>query len=147
MRLVWLDRPVRFTIYNKEEARNSRIFLATVMAATFGFAAFEVHGTWPNTLTTVAGYSISWGAAVAAVIVLVGAFVTFVVMNTPKVVDFCSDVESELRKVSWPAARQVVNATLVVLVTITLMFCGIIIWDYVITRALSLLGLYPRGSG
>ena len=137
---------MRFKIYHKEEARNSRIFLAVVMAATFGFAAYEAHGVWPGTLMPVAGYTISWGAAIAAVFVVVGAFVTFLVMNTPKVVDFCSNVESELRKVSWPAAKQVFNATIVVLVTITMMFCGIFLWDYVITRILSLLGLYPRGG-
>jgi len=134
---------VRIQIYHKEEAKNSRAFIGVVVGLLFLFAAYESFGFWTGNLTKILGRPVTWGGAVAAVIVLVGAFVTFMVINSPKVVDFCCSVEAELKKVAWPAAKQVVNATIVVLVTITLMFLGILFWDRIITKILVWLGLYP----
>jgi len=134
---------VGIQIYNKEEARNSRIFLGVVLGAIFLFGAYEAWSAWRDyELTKVFSYPVSWGDVVGLVFVVVGAVVTFVVVNTPKVVDFCSSVESELLMASWPTGRQVMNATIVVLVTMAVMTVVLLVWDRVITIPLSYLGLY-----
>ena len=138
---------MRIQIYNKEEAANSRIFLGAAMAAVFLFGAYESWSAWSQyAFFGFFGFPVSWGSAVAGVFVLAGTFATFVVINTPKVVDFCSTVESELRKVSWPTGKQVMNATIVVLAGIVLVTVVLIGWDFCLSTALSYLGIYPRGG-
>jgi len=140
------DSGVQIQIYNKQEARNSRVFLGIVLGAAFLFAAYEVWSGWSqNSFGTIVRYPISWGDVLAGTLIVIGAVATFVVINTPKVVDFCSSVESELRKVTWPTGRQVVNATVVVLVGILIVTVALVAWDFVISTALSYLGIYPRG--
>ena len=41
----------------------------------------------------------------------------YVLLNRPRVVDFLSAVETELRKVSWPTRQQVLGSAAVVIIT------------------------------
>lgn len=45
------------------------------------------------------------------------AWIAFRVVNVPRFADFLVSVESELEKVTWPARREVLQATVVVLAT------------------------------
>jgi len=55
---------------------------------------------------------------VVGVVFLLGAVVGgYVLLNRPKMVDFLSSVETELRKVSWPTRQQVVGSAAVVIIT------------------------------
>jgi preprotein translocase subunit SecE len=49
--------------------------------------------------------------------------VTFLVVNTPKIAEFLIMTESEMRKVTWPTRREVINSTkIVILLTLALAF-------------------------
>jgi preprotein translocase subunit SecE len=50
-----------------------------------------------------------------AVWTLVGAAVTFWLVNSPKMAEFLIMTESEMRKVSWPTRKDVIQATKVVI--------------------------------
>ncbi|HUO09741.1 MAG TPA: preprotein translocase subunit SecE [Phycisphaerae bacterium] len=54
----------------------------------------------------------------AAVVVWVGVFgmATFLLVNSPKFGEFLIMTESEMRKVTWPSRRDVINSTKIVII-------------------------------
>jgi len=58
--------------------------------------------------------------------VVVFAFLTFWVMNTPRFAEFLIMTESEMRKVTWPTRREVIVSTKVVI--IMTFFLAIMLW-------------------
>jgi preprotein translocase subunit SecE len=60
-------------------------------------------------------------AAAAAVWVLLLASLTFWMVNSPKMAEFMIMTESEMRKVTWPARKEVISSTrIVILITLIL---------------------------
>jgi preprotein translocase subunit SecE len=55
-----------------------------------------------------------------------GAWLTFWMVNSPKMAEFLIATESEMRKVSWPKRGEVINSTKVIIV-ITLVL-GALLW-------------------
>jgi preprotein translocase subunit SecE len=65
-------------------------------------------------------------AAAACVWVLLCAWLTFWMVNSPKMAEFLIMTESEMRKVTWPARKDVVNSTkVIILITLIL---GVMLW-------------------
>jgi preprotein translocase subunit SecE len=64
--------------------------------------------------------------AVATAVVIwtaVWSFALFILVNTPKFAEFLIMTESEMRKVTWPTRREVINSTkIVILLTLILAF-------------------------
>ncbi len=59
----------------------------------------------------------------------------------PKVADLLIDTESELRKVTWPSGQQVINSSIVVVVTVVLIGAFLAGADYVLARVMKYLVL------
>ena len=59
----------------------------------------------------------SWGQVVGIVIVVGFVIGGYVLLNRPRIVDFFSAVETEVRKVNWPTKHQVLGSALVVIIT------------------------------
>ena len=60
-------------------------------------------------------------AVVGAVWMILWAWLTFWLVNSPKYGEFMIMTESEMRKVSWPSRREVINSTkVVILLTVIL---------------------------
>jgi preprotein translocase subunit SecE len=60
-------------------------------------------------------------ALVGAIWTLIGAGVTFWMVNSPKLAEFMIMTESEMRKVAWPSRKEVVTSTkVVILLTVIL---------------------------
>ena len=55
------------------------------------------------------------------------------------IIQYCKDVKSEFKKVSWPSRKQVFNNTVVVLVTIVVSSIGIWVLDFLFSSAWSLM--------
>ena len=65
-------------------------------------------------------------AAAATIWVLLLAWLTFWMVNSPKMAEFLIMTESEMRKVTWPARKEVINATrVIILLTLIL---GVLLW-------------------
>ncbi|HZZ84400.1 MAG TPA: preprotein translocase subunit SecE [Anaeromyxobacteraceae bacterium] len=99
------------------------IFLEKVLGIVFSYARwndFAVFGEdW--TLTTVIGYAVAIGAAVA-------------VWRTPRSREVSFEVAAELKKVTWPTLRETRAATVAVVVTtfVAAMLLGV--FDFVWAR-------------
>ena len=63
---------------------------------------------------------------VAVVWMLLWAAGTFWLVNSPKLGEFMIMTESEMRKVSWPSRREVVNSTKVIIILTVLL--GALLW-------------------
>ena len=64
----------------------------------------------------IAGMGVLAQASVASGWMLLWALLTFWLVNTPKLAEFLIMTESEMRKVSWPSRKEVVNSTKVIIV-------------------------------
>ncbi len=101
----------RFGIYKSNQGRMVRqfTFFAVVIIAAFGFV------TLANGALRPYGKAMQVGLPLA--LWLLSGWVAFRVVNVPRFADFLVSVESELEKVTWPTRPEVMQATVVVLVT------------------------------
>jgi preprotein translocase subunit SecE len=107
----------RFGLYKPNQGRLVRqgTFIAVAVVAAFG--AFTLsNGPLGD---SVKGVRVGVPLAVWAVC----CWVAFRAVNIPRAADFLVSVESELEKVVWPARKEVMQATVVVLVT--MLFLGV----------------------
>ena len=58
-------------------------------------------------------------------------------MQRPKVADFLIDVEAELRKVTWPTGQEVVNASIVVVITVVVLMAFLAGSDFLIGQVVN----------
>ena len=71
---------------------------------------------------------------VGGIIVLMGIWLAFRIVNMPKAAEFLIAVEAEMVKVSWPNAKEV-QVTTVVVIVVMMIFCVLLacydlIWHY-----------------
>jgi preprotein translocase subunit SecE len=65
--------------------------------------------------THLATAGLLWQLVAVGIWILLWAWITFWFVNSPKWAEFLIMTESEMRKVSWPSRREVVNSTKVVI--------------------------------
>ena len=71
---------------------------------------------------------------ISALLFLGGILWLYSYMNRPKVADFLIEVETEMRKVTWPTLEQVINASIVVVITVAVLMGFLAGSDYVLGR-------------
>jgi len=101
----------RFGVYKSSQGRMVRqfTFFAVVVIAAFGCVTLANGALMPYSK----GVQVGIPLAVWAVL----SWFAFRLVNVPKFADFLVSVESELEKVTWPGRSEVVQATIVVLIT------------------------------
>lgn len=127
-------------------ARLSAYLLGGVLVV---FGAFALYGAInvPGQNVVAAGVpvigDITFYKVIAAIVGLAGLLGLHLLLNQPKNVDLMIETEQEMKRVSWPTGKEVVNATgVVAFVTLTLAF---VMWGLdVVLRALFLL-IFGRG--
>lgn len=73
-------------------------------------------------------------AGVAAGIIVVAGWVTFRVLNSPRIVEFMIATEAEMRKVNWPSRREVMGSTWVVICGTLMMAVGLLVVDVIFSE-------------
>jgi len=103
---------VKTDIYKRSQGRLVRQFTCLAIWAAFGLAAWRI----PPLLT------VDWRAtqpvaySVAAIVLVVGLWLGFRIVNWPSFADFLIAVEAEMNKVSWPSRTELIRASMVVIV-------------------------------
>ncbi|APZ96070.1 preprotein translocase subunit SecE [Fuerstiella marisgermanici] len=110
----------RFGLYKPTQGRMVRqvTFLAIAMVVAFGCFSLSVGLLGGQTQPIRVGVPLAVGLAVC--------WVAFRVVNIPQFADFLISVESELEKVVWPGRKQVMQSTVVVIVT--MLFLGLFLF-------------------
>jgi preprotein translocase SecE subunit len=129
--------------YKPEQGRMARMasFWTLVLLLLFGcnFLHLSLTTYLPSFAKPLGGVSIPFVSVpltvsflVSSVVFVAGVALLYGWMQTPKVADFLIDVEAELRKVTWPTMQEVVNAAIVVAVTVAVLMGFLAGSDYVI---------------
>jgi len=128
------------------------------MAALLGYGCFRLGQTlldlrfsWAAWLRTVwieempvVEWAVTPAAVLALVTFLVGLASIQMFLNRPKVADLLVETEAELRKVTWPTFKDTASASLVVLLTVAILFALLGVYDIVLGQVIDFL-LY-RGA-
>ena len=69
----------------------------------------------------VLGVDVTPAVLIVTTVFCVGTFLLFRWCESPKIADLLIETESELRKVTWPVASEVVNSSIVVVVFVALL--------------------------
>lgn len=115
----------RFGLYKPNQGRMVRqvTFIAIALAVAFGCFSLA------NGLLGGEDQPIQVGVPLGIWVVL--CWVGFRVVNVPRFADFLISVESELEKVVWPGRKQVMQSTIVVIVTMLFLGVFLAVVDFV----------------
>jgi preprotein translocase subunit SecE len=79
--------------------------------------------------------------ALPGIVVVVGLWLCFRLVNLPKFADFLIAVEAEMTKVSWPTRPELIRGSVVVIVTLFFLAAMLTIYDLVWQFILHVLGV------
>lgn len=122
--------------YKRTQGRITRqaTFWALVIAVLF--AAYRLYGQL---------IEVNWFPGVRAVLPLllmgIGMWVSFRLVNYPRFADFLIAVEAEMSKVSWPSKRELYRSTVVVICVLFSLSAMLFIFDNVWGLLFQLLGV------
>ncbi|MEZ6131520.1 MAG: preprotein translocase subunit SecE [Planctomycetaceae bacterium] len=107
----------RFSLYKPNQGKLVRQATFIALAVVFAFGCFSLSNG------PLGGEKQPLKIGVPLGIWLLTCWISFRVVNFPRFAEFLISVESELDKVVWPGRRQVMQSTVVVIVT--MLFLGV----------------------
>jgi preprotein translocase subunit SecE len=111
-----------FGLYKRTQGRIAR-------QATFGAIALAIAlGCWQLS-GVLRGYGTAIEFGVPGLLLLLGWFLAFRLVNWPRFADFLIAVEAEMNKVTWPSRTELIRASAVVLITIFLLATVLFLYD------------------
>jgi len=131
---------IRF--YRPEEGHRSRAVIGFALATLLLYGSHAFYewlpvDTWHKPLPTIGtflGDEFAISSALLSSVLLATAVVigVFKLVNHPKFVDFLIETEGELEKVAWASQRQVINESIVVVVTVLILMGFVFVVDGVL---------------
>ena len=112
--------------YKRSQGRIARQVTFAAIWLVFGVAAWNMYGMAQNDVNRY---------VIPTVLVAVGAWIAFRIVNLPSFADFLISVEAEMNKVSWPGRSELWRASMVVIVVIFLLAAILFVYDLLL-RAL-----------
>jgi len=123
-------------VYKKSQGRITRqlTFVAIALAVAIGMYQYS---------QSMISSSNTLRYGIPGVLLLIGLWMTYRLVNLPVFADFLIAVEAEMNKVSWPTRSELFRASLVVLFTIFALAAVLatydILWRYLFTDILKIL--------
>jgi preprotein translocase SecE subunit len=130
-----------FQPYAPEKAVISRWILGVSSIALFAFGAYQFYHWSPDSWQRPIGgwtplgdeFPISRALVLAVLFFVAAAAGTWWLVNWPRFVDFLTDTESEMTKVSWSSKKEVIGSSLVVIATVIILGVWILVVDLVLS--------------
>jgi len=110
-------------VYKPGQGKWARGTAAAGLAAAGLWAAIETHDWMLGATTAAYGYL---GYLVPGALLTGFLYFAWRVANRAPTTDFIIETETEMKKVTWPTTREVVNATVVVIVVTVVL--GVFMW-------------------
>jgi preprotein translocase subunit SecE len=120
-------------IYKRSQGRITRQVTFAALALMFAIGFYQTH----LILRTheVGGTLFGLKFWLPGILVLIGWWISYRLVNMPNFADFLIAVEAELNKVSWPTRTELVRSSVVVLICLLVMAAVIfgfdLIWYYI----------------
>jgi preprotein translocase subunit SecE len=119
--------------YKRSQGRVARQITFFAILATVAIGAWRLSDAATN----------EWGRyAIPAVVVLIGGWAAFRIVNLPRFADFLISVEAEMNKVSWPSRAELFRASMVVIIVIFLLTAILFSYDLILK---SIIGWFLGG--
>ncbi len=122
-------------LYKRSQGKVARQVTFAAVAITVALGCWSLMqwlGVWLPSDWSSMQYVIS------GVLLFLGCWITFRVVNYPQFADFLIAVEAEMAKVSWPSRTELVRSSIVVIIVIFVLagvlFSYDVIWNWVFTK-------------
>ena len=124
-------------IYKRSQGRITRQVTFAAMAISLIAVAYRLSDTMSETKPALY-------LGVPGVLLLVGVWICYRVVNLPSFADFLIAVEAEMNKVSWPSRGELYRHSIVVLVVLFLLTVVLFGFDIAWARIFQVLHVIPR---
>ena len=133
-------------LYKQNQGRIARqvtfgVVLVVVLAGVFRLSQI-LPGQLSRILPDQRGYSVGYG--ISCVVLFLGLWVAYRLVNVPIFADFLIAVEAEMRKVSWPTRAELYRGAIVVLITIFALAAVLFFFDFAWNLIFKELGVLPK---
>ena len=123
----------RFSLYKRSQGRIARQVTFGALAVIFVLAAWCLNDYYSGRGTTER-------VVVPLLILAIGLWASFRVVQLPSFADFLISVEAEMNKVSWPARTELFRSSIVVMLMIFILafvlFAFDLMWKFLLGRLL-----------
>ncbi len=109
--------------YKRSQGRIARQVTFAAIALAFAAGAWKLNSV---SVTDMGRY------VVPLVILAVGAWISFRIVNLPRFADFLISVEAEMNKVSWPGRDELWRASMVVIAVIFFLAGLLFVYDAIL---------------
>ncbi len=120
---AFIQELFRVGLYKRTQGRIARQVTFAAVAVCILAGTYRL---W-STMVTLAPV---WRMTVPPVLVLLGLWVAYRLVNLPAFADFLIAVEAEMNKVSWPTRAELYRSSAVVLVTVFILATLLFFFDF-----------------
>jgi preprotein translocase subunit SecE len=118
----------RVGLYKRTQGRIARQATFAALAVIVGLGAWSLSEFWQDKQPTLHYF-------VPFVLLLIGLWASFRIVQMPAFADFLISVEGEMNKVSWPSRGELFRASLVVMVVIFFLAALLFAYDLILETA------------
>jgi len=111
-------------IYKRNQGRITRQVTFAAIALTMAMGLWRLSNMLMDS-------SPAWRFGVPGVLLAIGLWIAYRIVNMPNFTDFLIAVEAEMNKVSWPSRAELFRASMVVLVTIFFLAAVLFLYDWI----------------
>jgi preprotein translocase subunit SecE len=113
---------VRGGIYKRTQGKITRQVTAAALFITIVLGCWQLSMQWKNKGT-------EYEFGIPGILVLLGGWISYRLVNYPPFADFLIAVEAEMAKVNWPSRRELFRASVVVLVSMLVLAVVLVVYD------------------
>jgi preprotein translocase subunit SecE len=145
--MLFLQELTRGELYKRTQGKMTRQLTCLAVWVAAALLAYRVYifrnSLWAFVDQWGAGASTYLGYGAPVVILLVGCWLGYRIVNYAPFADFLIAVEAEMSKVSWPTQQQLVRASAVVIILILGLTMIVFVYDILLRYVLVKLGIVP----
>lgn len=146
--ILFLQELTRGEIYKRTQGKVARQLTCIAVWVAAALLAYRVYifrnAMWSFVDQWAAGASVYLGYGVPVVVLAVGLWLGYRIVNYAPFADFLIAVEAEMSKVSWPTQQQLIRASAVVIILILGLTVIVFVYDLLLRYVLWWLGIVPE---
>ena len=133
-------------VYKRNQGRLVRQLTLAALSITLLMAAWKIWAVLDD-LQRSGDWSLYGGAyGIPGVILLIGGWMAYRLVNYPQFADFLIAVEAELSKVSWPSQTELIRSSLVVIFMMFFLAGALFGFDFVWRALFTAIGVLETGG-
>ena len=120
----WMQELFQPGLYKRNQGRKARQVTFAALAVIVALGAWSLSNYWVGTESL-------YRFGIPCLLLLLGLWISYRVVNIPSFADFLIAVEGEMAKVSWPSRGELLRSSMVVIVTIFALAVVLFFYDFV----------------